>query len=69
MDEHSAHPEVDLEAPAEHPVPTAEEVLARPPVSVYERLAARGKIKAHQTFNYDLPAPQVQSVSAISHRA
>jgi hypothetical protein len=61
MDEHSAHPEVDVEAPPGQPYPTAEEVLAKPPVSVYERLAARGKVKAQQTFHYDLPAPQVLS--------
>jgi len=33
-----------------------------PPSDVFERLAVRGRLQAHKTYNWDLPPPQVRFV-------
>ena len=35
--------------------------VVMPPSDVFERLAVRGRLEAHKTYNWDLPPPQVSS--------
>jgi hypothetical protein len=58
---HSQHVKYAHGGAVEHEQPAATGVIIdKPPADVYERLAARAKLKAQQIYNYEPPQLQVR---------